>query len=421
MSTAQRALFVLLALAAAAGAGYVLLSSEDVPQPQGFDLGRPGERPASAGTGSRSATPGLGAPALRSAAPSDEEDPDGTSLTVLVVDDRGRPLPEATVELVSEEGARVEGRGSLEWLDATPGTWALRVEAEGLLPFRREVLVEAGARARVTAQLRDHVRLVGRVTDLFGRPVESQTLWLLAEGRAHPAKKEKPRDVPFDSTDRLGEFELRAEKEGTYRVSVGKIGEAIATSAPFDLHLGGPEELEVVVAAGGTLLVELEDPPQGLAESRAILRVSVLKRRKNLVPSVGSAETERRRRRDGARRGRAGAAGTETDPAAGEEAPPAAELEPWKEVAIVELDSEGRAQLDGLPVGPDLRLVFHRQKDRYESATTFALAEGRPLRARFSLPARRTKEEIAARPAGTLYATVLADPDAARAGIRLVE
>lgn len=427
MSTVQRALFVLIALAAAGGVGFLLLSGENDPLPAGLDLGGPGERTAPLGNGSRAATPNLNTPDLRSSARPDEVDPERTSLSVIVVDDDGRPIPTAAIAAVGPEGARIEGQGSLEWLEATPGPWALTVTDEGLLPFRRKVVVEAGARTRITAQLRDHVRLEGRVLDLMGRPVEGQTLWLLAEGRAHPAKGEKPKDLPFASTDRTGEFSLRANEEGIYRVSVGKIGEEILTSAPLDLHLGGPERLEVVLASGGTLLVQLEDPPPGLTESRATVRVAVLKRRKatalaaGSAGSAGSAGTEGRGRRDGARRDRTGAGDAATEPPAGEPAPPGAGIEEWKEVANLELDGTGRVQFDDLPVGPDLRLVLLRRNDRFESELPIVLLEGRPLAVRLSLPAKRTKDEIAARPIGTLYYAVQADRDAVRPGIRLIE
>lgn len=420
MSTAQRALLVVFVLAAAGGMGFLLLESGEDPQPAPFGLGGAGTQGAPAGGTPRAADAGPTSPNLRSAARPEEADPEGTSLTVLVVDDDGRPLPQAEIALLGEEGARVTGRGTLEWADATPGTWVLKVESEGLLPFRREVVVEANARTRVTAQLRDHVRLEGRAVDVFDRPVEDQQFWLLGEGQGHPEQGESVKAWPSAISNRLGEFTLRAPRDGAWRVSLGPPGGEVLRSAPLDLHLGGPSKLEVVVGAGGTLQVAMRDASSALEEGRAVLRVAVLKRRKNVPEGGGdAAEQEGRRRREGGRRARDGEAGDTEE--AGTPEPAAAGAEEWKEVAILPLDREGRAQFDDLPVGPDLRLAFVRKFDRFESVTPFVLLEGQTSIAQFSMPPKRTPAEIEAQPLGEFHAVVLVQTDGRRPGIRLVE
>ena len=154
-----------------------------------------------------------------------------------------------------------QGQGALEWREARPGRLSLLVEAEGLLPYRRDLDLEAGERQRITAQLLDHIPLRGRAVDSHGLAVANASIWLLGGGEAHPVEGANLKDRLRAVTNKSGEFGIEIPAEGSWRFSAGPPGEILATSEALDLSLGGPSNLEVVLPGRGLLDVRLDNAP----------------------------------------------------------------------------------------------------------------------------------------------------------------
>jgi len=142
------------------------------------------------------------------------------SLEIVVLDERGEPLRNQHVRVLSREHARIESArtdasGRALATDLLPGTWEVAVPVRrGLEPVPQQVELVEGAAGRVTISLATGGGTVvdGRLIDLDGRVVADAQIELvgLYESRMRPR---------FDArTDRYGRFEVGRLPAGSYRV-----------------------------------------------------------------------------------------------------------------------------------------------------------------------------------------------------------
>ena len=429
MTRVQRALLVLLGLASLAGIAVLQLETGQADRVTEAPAPRPAP-PRIVAKGPED--PGPAVLPARQLGDRPDDGSVGTLLEVLAVGPTGAPLPDVSIRVTGEAGETFEASGNLRWTEVTPGTWKVRLSHPGLLDYRTEALVEDGRRTRVAAQLRAEIPLHGRVTDPYGRPLPEVAVWALFPGEQHPATAAEAAQRIGSASNRDGEFRLILPRDGECRFSAGVTGDPELVSQPFDVHLGGPLELAIVLGHGPLLEVVLEPEPGPGAESPgggvrlAVLRgfrdaASRAERQAERALERASEPGERRRRR--AKRGEgepdgSDAAPPDDAPADAADAPATADDErPWREVANVILGSDGRVEIPDLPTGVDLRLVLLRKNDRLEADGTFVLVDGRRTTVSFRLPARRSDAEIAAEPIGKFYPSV-ADQGADRAGAK---
>jgi len=456
MTRVQRALLLVLGLASLAGIAVLWRAVGRADRVAEAPAPRPAPR------ASATSQPEAGGPVVQPMRRSDERLDDGsvgTLLEVIAVGQRGEPLPDVSIRVTGEKGETFESSGNLHWSEVTPGRWKVHLSHPGLLDYRTEAVVEDGHRTRVAAQLRAEIPLRGRVIDPFGRPIEQMAVWVLYPGEQHPATTAEAAQRIGSASNRAGEFSLSLPREGECRFSAGVMGDPQLVSQPFDLHLGGATQVEIVLGKGPLLEVVLEPEPGAAAnDARGGVRLAVLRGYRDAT-SKAERQAERalehrddpgaRRRRDAndpprrrTKRGEAAAEGDGTGdvtederreleelgyagdgqdapPQAqgGEVAPAPADDRPWREVASVILGPEGRVEIPGLPTGVDLRLVLLRKDDRLEADSTFVLVEGRRTTVSFRLPPRRGEAEIAAEPIGRFFPSV-ADQGPGRAGAK---
>jgi protocatechuate 3,4-dioxygenase beta subunit len=135
----------------------------------------------------------------------------GTPLTGSVVDDAGRPVEGARVELRAAPRTRREVRtdasGTFRFESAPRGALSLTARAEGLVPAR--VTIEAdGAAPRLT--LGRGLVSTGAIVDADGAPVAGRWLDFVIDGENHLRREAR--------TDEEGRFRVDGLADREYRV-----------------------------------------------------------------------------------------------------------------------------------------------------------------------------------------------------------
>lgn len=423
MSGPQRTLLVAFSLSAVTAVGFVLVQiggGETATQAPLTVTPGPAPRPTP------QASPSIGGPdripsgdRIRSESTQVTDD-EICSLVVRVANEQGASISDARITIKEGSDVAVEGQGALEWREARPGRLSLLVEAEGLLPYRRDLDLEAGERQRITAQLLDHIPLRGRAVDSHGLAVANASIWLLGGGEAHPVEGANLKDRLRAVTNKSGEFGIEIPAEGSWRFSAGPPGEILATSEALDLSLGGPSNLEVVLPGRGLLDVRLDNVPEGVRNGSRILRLVVLKERDPERMLVENTEEQQRRRRRAFNENRKRRLSAGDLPEGAATAP---EPSRWKEIESLPIGRDGTVRFTDLPTGVPLHLAMLRKKDRFESPSSFVLQPDRASVARFPVPPVRTPEEIAAQPVTSFHPVVLVESvgEPRRTGICLVD
>ena len=425
MSRARSLPIALVFVAAAAGVAWLafaegLFGEGGSPSPVEITRVGPDRAPGSGG--------GAGAMALASDLEDGRADAalgPATPFELLVLDERGARLSEATVRLTSDDGQELVATSSQTWKDFPAGNWRVEATHPGLLPYHRDFPVVAQRKNRLVVQMWETLPVRGRVIDRFETPLNAAFVWLLPEGESHPVDEEAAVELQKSITNMDGTFELRVGALGRYRLSAGKPGKALVTmSSAIELHPGGPQEVEGVVSNRTQLEVVLDNPPAALAEGRADLTLSLLvkeapRRRngarsssgRNRSDSGGDARVREGRRGERpvreattsppgeADQGSDGAQGAPAERPRRERTP---RSESWKEFGRNRIEKPGEAlTLHNLLPGTDYRLRLRRRRDCFESES-FVLLPDRPTRMRLTLPSKRTEGEMQAAPMGLL-------------------
>ncbi len=433
----NRALLLLLAAAVMAGGLIAVALDPGViePQPESMEVS----------TGARGSTPP--APpkdvktSLASVAKERQFDPitdagPTRSWEVIVLNDRGQPLPEAEIT-ASRTGDSLTGLGRELWERAASGPWTLTVKLEGFPTWQRDVILESNKRVRTVARLGEELRISGTVVDEFNLPVVGQSVFFLPPGVGHPTSRDFVRD-PKDplkpaqprngaiSAELLagGRIKANLPAAGNWRVSVGRPGDARWTELKGqDLTHGGQERVEVTIPAMGQ--VRFEFPQEGLERPRQVSAhvfdpahaANVMRTRqqegsdakeeggrRRYTGDNNSAESAREQiqAKEAAKqeRGFSGAKGTakpiklemsnsvkEVREMAGKAPRAEPAFQPgWRMIKSARPDPSGVAQLKGLPLNTQMRFLFVRGKEQITTAATFRLRDGEPRLAIPSLP-----------------------------------
>lgn len=440
----NRAVLLLVAAAALAG-GLIALVALD-PGAREAGPADPGEAPAA--PAEVPAAPEAAAPqrpaALADVAQDRKFDPvtgEGPALSweVIVLNDLGQPLPEASI-VATRTGDELTGTGREKWEAVPSGPWSLTVELEGYPTWRREVIVESKKRLRTVARLGDELRVQGTVVDAFGAPITGLPVYFLPKGVGHPSSRdlvrdpENPRKTPQPKNGAIsaellpgGRIKAKLPGDGEWRVSVGRPSEPRWTQAEGEvLTHGGPDHLDVTVPAMGRVRFEFKvegaerprqvsahvfDPEHAAAVMRSRMQQGDDRSVEMMEEMAGSNENgrdnakmlskleEKQAAREAARQ-----AGTakpiklemsnsvkevrEEARAAGTRAPA---FEPgWRMVKSARPDVNGVAELTGLPLDTQIRLLFIRGKEQTTTASGFSLRDGRPQIGTASLPPLET-------------------------------
>ncbi len=151
----------------------------------------------------------------------------GESVRLRVIDDEGRPIPDATARPVAGDGLpRIGGYGGggedgvLTLGGLAPGRQSIRVGANGFASKTVEVQVPSGD-APIDVILETGGTLTVSVVDGGGQPVASAKVTLEALGASGPGGESGPSFLhPVSETDGLGLFRRDHLAEGRYRVKV---------------------------------------------------------------------------------------------------------------------------------------------------------------------------------------------------------
>ena len=360
------------------------------------------------------------------------------SWEVIVLNDLGQPLPEASI-VATRTGDELTGTGREKWEAVPSRPWSLTVELEGYPTWRREVIVESKKRLRTVARLGDELRVQGTVVDAFGAPSPGCpcTSCPRAWGTPAPATSCATRRTPQDPQPKNGAISaellpggrIKAKLPGDeeWRVSVGRPSEPRWTQAEGEvLTHGRPDHLDVTVPAMGRVQFEFKvegaerprqvsahvfDPEHAAAVMRSRMQQGDDRSVEMMEEMAGSSENgrdnakmlskleEKQAAREAARQ-----AGTakpiklemsnsvkevrEEARAAGTRAPA---FEPgWRMVKSARPDVNGVAELTGLPLDTQIRLLFIRGKEQTTTASGFSLRDGRPQIGSASHPPHET-------------------------------
>lgn len=386
----------------------------------------------------------------------------GTSLRVVVVDPKGKPSADAEIVLTAADGSEVTATGGASWDDFPPGDWELFVNVPRFVRVTRAISVVEGQSNLELVRLTRNIEIRGRVLDVFGEPVAAMPLWFLRGDESHPATDSRVSKLLGGLTDHEGKFLVELPKRDLYRVSVGRIGEQLASMTQArELFAGGSQEVDVVVAGMTRVEAQIEFTGSHGERDRKIALVVLQqraedgasdpaekgRRRSSLVTRPGPKSGKKKdpelpdanprpRASDSPKdraKGRDDPAGedpADPDPARDPPPPgdgpagdpggaPAGRDAQWKVLTRVVPDADGHADLGRLPAGRNLLLVLERRRDRLETPDPFVLVPDRRTLLRISPPGPRTDEEIEARPTAPLFVSVDQrgrDPDDLRPG-----
>ena len=355
------------------------------------------------------------------------------SWEVVVLNEVGQPLPEATIT-ATRTGSALEATGRKRWEAVDSGPWTLKVEMEGLPTWRREVVLESNKRTRTVARLAESIRITGVVVDELGAKVAGQPVYFLPPGTGHPTSRDLVRDesnprAPAQPRNGAvaaellpgGRIKASLPSDGAWRVSVGRPGDARWTEEVAQpLTYGGQEQVEITVPALGQ--VHMEFSQQGAERPRQVSvhvfdpqhAAAILRSRQQGVSDyatdegqleksgdqVSSEAVKQKMQAKQAAKELAAARGTvkpikmemsnsvkEVREMAGKNPARAPAFEPgWRMVKSARPDPNGVAKLTGLPLGTQMRFLFVRGKEQITTAAAFQLRDAAPRLGIPSLP-----------------------------------
>ncbi|MAG62861.1 hypothetical protein CMO84_05000 [Candidatus Woesearchaeota archaeon] len=362
-----------------------------------------------------------------------------TNLVVLVLSEDGRRLPEAEVSLTNSDGELFSSMGGADLRNCLSGDWDLLIRQKGVINHRQEIHVAKGTTERVVAHMARVIRITGTASNVFGNPPGTLPIWFLAEGETHPTQRQGSMKLAGSVINSAGEFQVDVPKKGSYRVSVGPIGEVVmATKEAVELHPGGFSELTIVVGGGTDLDVTIDPVPLRVSEGGIQLNAALMVRGSDLNagsqkrkrpgflkrPPVETGEkhvrnrgrqaddgqdprTERRTESikpkeilgpDQARPDSVGR-NRRDEPGPGSTK---SEAPQWQEFRRATISPEGRCNFGILPTGLDMRLAITRPRDRYESTETFRLQPNTRTALIVQIPGVRAEHIVKAQPIAEL-------------------
>ena len=356
------------------------------------------------------------------------------SWEVIVLNDVGQPLPDATI-VARRKGDERTGTGREKWEAVPAGPWMLTVELEGLPTWEREVVVESKRRVRTVARLGNEIKVQGSVADAYGEPLQGLPVYFLPPGARHPGARDLVRDpnnprLPAQPRNGAISAELLAggrikavlPEAGEWRVSVGRPGEPrwVQEKGTVLTH-GGPDRLRVTVPALGRVRFEFahegpERPRQVSAhafdpEHAAAVMRSRMQGVSDSKMEFGDENPARGKGRDRAAEKaklEAKRAAKEAEILAGTAKPARVEMsnsvkevreearnagtrapafEPgWRMIKSARPDVNGVAELKDLPLNTPLRFLFVRGQEQITTASTTSLRDGKPRLGEVNLP-----------------------------------
>jgi len=180
----------------------------------------------------------------------------GRPLTGRVLDENGRPVTSAWIELDDGSVYGTDDRGVFD-AGLRRGEVTLVARAPGLVPVGRDVKI-AGAPVDVELVLRPAEAIVrGHVDDDNGRPIEGVQVTLRASSSLVPT------EVTF--TDARGQFDFAWLPVGDVTLGFDHHAHAPATVEAQAVRRGAERALAVVMVTGWTLVVDVRDGATGVA------------------------------------------------------------------------------------------------------------------------------------------------------------
>ena len=354
------------------------------------------------------------------------------SWQVIPMNQLGQLLHEARVTAVPGEGvedAALSGAGRTTWRELASGEWTLTIEAEGLPPWSKTVVLLEGAKERTAAHLGHELRIEGRVVDLNGDPVGNSLAYFLPGGTGHPERTDIVREggdpkgklVPNNGAVALrlgpkGTFKMVLPEANLWRFSLGPPGAARWTqSGGVPLKNGGPNSVTITVPARSSLRLSFEGEAKERPSEVVVFafagqlpggnsRVTNHPGRDAIHEGKGAGpdDVERARReaifmslpeaerdviKGSIARGEIRDV-TEWDPGPAASSGGGESLldDGWRVIRSGRPSAGGEAILHKLPTETDLRLVFVREGARIAMASSIRLRVGRESVARVALP-----------------------------------
>jgi hypothetical protein len=361
-----------------------------------------------------------------------------TNLTVRIIAEDGRLLPEAGVVLTGPDGELHNSVGTADLRNCLSGDWSLLVRLKGVINHRQEIHVAEGTTERVVVHMARVIRITGTAKNIFGELPGTFPIWFLAEGEVHPTQRQGTMKLAGSVINSAGEFQVDIPKPGSYHVSVGPIGEPVMTTEEaVHLHPGGLSELTIVIGGATDLDVIIDPVPMRVAEGGIQLHAVLMVRSDDLNkgrqkrkrpgfltrPPVASGQKRLRDR---------GNRATDDPDATTEGSKPTTpkvilgpdkalpggagrrekngpepdsikdETPQWQEFRKVVIDSEGRCDFGALPTGLEMRLAITRPRDRYESTQPFQLQPNARTTVTVQIPGVRAPNIVKAQPIAEL-------------------